>query len=240
METLLLIHSAWAGGWMWHRVERRLRALGHRCVVVDRLPSGGDDPGTLGDLEADVEHVRGVLDGLHAPVRVVAHSYASMVAAEVVDHPAVGSVVHLAGVWPRTGESAMEIVSADPGQVFYEAHDTSSLRVVRDVDLLHRILAADLRRQDVVGALPRTGLQSISSLMSPSRAPSAQPRSTYVVCTQDRILPPSLQERMARRAVRVVRLASSHLPLLSLPDEVVEVILEDQPSAENLQVERWR
>lgn len=239
MDTLLFIHSAWAGGWMWDRVVRRLRALEHPCLVVDRLPSGGEDPAHLGDLEADAEHVRDLLDRADGPVRVVAHSYGSMVAAEVADHPAVTSVVHLAGVWPRTGESVMEIVGGEHGLVFYEAHDTRSLRMVRDVDLVREALAGDLRREDVVIALPRTGLQSISSFVAPSRASPWQRRSTYVVCTEDRALLPDLQERMARRAGRVVRLDSGHCPQLSRPDEVVEVILSagqarDEPAAERL------
>ena len=49
--------------------------------------------------------------------------------------------------------------------------------------------------------------------------------STYVICEQDRAVPPAVQQAMAARAGTVHRLESSHSPFFSRPDEVAEVVL---------------
>ena len=48
--------------------------------------------------------------------------------------------------------------------------------------------------------------------------------STYVIAEQDAAIPPPAQEAMSGRAGSVHRLASSHSPFLSMPDELVEII----------------
>ena len=48
--------------------------------------------------------------------------------------------------------------------------------------------------------------------------------STYVVATEDRVLSPDLQRRMARHATRVVELRSGHFPLLSCAGELAHAI----------------
>jgi pimeloyl-ACP methyl ester carboxylesterase len=62
MSNYLLVHGAWAGGWVWDDLAERLEKAGHRVRVVDRLPSAGTDPESLGDLTADANYVRQLLD----------------------------------------------------------------------------------------------------------------------------------------------------------------------------------
>jgi pimeloyl-ACP methyl ester carboxylesterase len=49
---------------------------------------------------------------------------------------------------------------------------------------------------------------------------------TAVVCTQDRAAPAARQRDWARRAGRVVELASGHHPFLSRPSELAALIAE--------------
>jgi pimeloyl-ACP methyl ester carboxylesterase len=49
--------------------------------------------------------------------------------------------------------------------------------------------------------------------------------STYVICAQDRVILPSLQRRMAKRATRVVEWDTSHSPFASQPHLVAELIV---------------
>lgn len=51
--------------------------------------------------------------------------------------------------------------------------------------------------------------------------------STYIVCENDKALPPSVQERMiaqGKGAFRVERCQEGHSPFLSNPDYIVECI----------------
>ena len=66
-ERLSAVHGA-GGGWVWDDLAERLEKAGHRVRVVDQLPSAGTDPGSLGDLTADANHVRQVLDTIDEPV----------------------------------------------------------------------------------------------------------------------------------------------------------------------------
>ena len=50
--------------------------------------------------------------------------------------------------------------------------------------------------------------------------------STYIVCTDDRILSVSAQEQMAANADRVLRIDSDHSPFLSCPGTLGEVLRE--------------
>jgi pimeloyl-ACP methyl ester carboxylesterase len=65
-------------------------------------------------------------------------------------------------------------------------------------------------------------------------AMSAMPRaiawkstpSTFVVCTDDRILPVALQQSSAARTGNVVEIGASHSPFLSRPDDVASLLIE--------------
>ncbi|MGY1761790.1 alpha/beta fold hydrolase [Geodermatophilus sp. SYSU D00779] len=69
------------------------------------------------------------------------------------------------------------------------------------------------------GALP--GCRGLADVCS---APAAGHGTTYVVCDQDRAVPPVAQEAMASGADRVERLPSSHWPVLSVPGRLAEVL----------------
>jgi hypothetical protein len=50
----VLVHGAMCGGWVWDDVAERLDVAGLEVRIVDQLPSGGVEPGRLGDLTDDV------------------------------------------------------------------------------------------------------------------------------------------------------------------------------------------
>lgn len=53
MSTLVAVHGGFAGGFYWQDVGDRLERQGYATAVIERLPSHGTDPGSLGDLTAD-------------------------------------------------------------------------------------------------------------------------------------------------------------------------------------------
>ena len=68
MSDYLLVHGAFGVGWVWDEVAKRLETTGHRAHVVSQLPSTGTDPALLGDLAADAQCVRRMLDAMDEPV----------------------------------------------------------------------------------------------------------------------------------------------------------------------------
>jgi pimeloyl-ACP methyl ester carboxylesterase len=49
--------------------------------------------------------------------------------------------------------------------------------------------------------------------------------STYIVCSEDRAIPPALQRTMAKRASNVIEWSTSHSPFASQPALVADLIV---------------
>jgi len=75
---VVLVHGAWAGGWIWDDVLPLLAERGLEARVVD-LPSCGEDAERLTGLDGDAAAVREVLDQTDGDVVLCGHSYGGMV-----------------------------------------------------------------------------------------------------------------------------------------------------------------
>ena len=80
--TVVLVHGAWEGPWVWDEVRRYLD-LARIASAAVALPSVGEDTGKLGGLADDVAAVSAVLDELSGPFVLVGHSYSGVPVTEV-------------------------------------------------------------------------------------------------------------------------------------------------------------
>ncbi len=109
--TFVLVHGAWCGGWIWRRVEDRLRAEGHR-VFAPTL-TGLADRSHLASSAVDLStHVSDIANLLRweelRDVVLVGHSYGGMVitgVAEAVPAGAIDAIVYLDAFLPADGHS---------------------------------------------------------------------------------------------------------------------------------------
>ncbi len=227
---MLLVHGGFCRGWVWDETIAALRAAGHRAEAPD-LPSSGANADGLGDLQADVAAVTAVLDLLEEDVVLVGHSGAGMVLTELADHPGVSHSVYVAGLWPQQGQSIGDLLG---GQLpdWMTAREDGTVQVGDEADVVHEALCHDVDRDHFLADIyPRYALTSLSSVGSPSTAPAPSHPSTYLICEDDRAVPPEAQEAMASAAEHVRRLPSSHSPLLSMPQQLAEAIAEAGRSA---------
>ena len=222
-STLLLVHGAWSGGWVWEPLVEPLRERDVRVEVIDRLPSAGLDADQLGDLDADVEHVRARLSELGGSVVLCGHSYAGMVMTELADHPAVECSVYVTAFWPAEGQSLLDLVGGQPPD-WIVGRDDGTLAITEDVERARQVLFTDLDAARAARAYKRLVLQSTASFVAPSASPARSHPSTYVLCTEDQCIPLALQEAMARPADNVVRLQSAHFAQLSHPQELADLL----------------
>lgn len=103
--------------------------------------------------------------------------------------------------------------------------DDGAVQVSDDADQVHETLCHDVDPDRfVTDVFPRYVLTSISSLSTPSTAPRPMHPASYIICEQDRAVPPEAQEAMAGAAEHAYRLPSSHSPLLSMPQRLAEAI----------------
>jgi pimeloyl-ACP methyl ester carboxylesterase len=226
MTDYLLVHGGWGGGWVWDDLVERLEKAGHQVRVVDRLPSAGIDPGSLGDLTSDANYVRQVLDTVDEQVVLVGHSYGGMVITELADHPKVRHSVYLAAFFPRRGQSLLDLLGDAPLPSWIVQRDDGALEITNDFELAWKSLCADLDRDRTHRMLSRFVLQSAAVFRVPSTAPDHAHPTTYMIAAQesDNCIPVAAQEAMSTNANCVVRLPAAHMVQLSRPDELAEAL----------------
>ena len=224
--TLLLVHGAWCGGWMWEPTAQLLREQGRSVVVVDRLPSTGTDPAVLDTLTEDAAHVGRVLDTLDGPAVLCGHSYGGMVITELAQHPGVVHSVYLSAFWPRAGESLISILGDGPPPDWQVIRDDGAIAITDDEVRATDALFADLPETAAQSAYAQLVLQSLPSFLTPSSGAAHAHPTTYVVCTEDRAIPPAAQDAMAASADAVLRLDSAHCPQLSHPAAVARILAD--------------
>lgn len=223
VRDYLLVHGGFGGGWVWDEVAERLTEAGNRVRVVEQLPSAGTDPGSLGDLSADANCVRRVLETVEAPVVLVGHSYGGMVITELADHAKVHHSVYLTALWPQRGQSALNLMG-DVLPISFIQRDDGTLQITDDFDLAWAAFCADVDREGAQTMLSRFVLQSMSSATAPSTAPDRTHPTTYMIATEESEASVAAQEAWAANAENVVRLRAAHMAQLSRPDELAEAL----------------
>lgn len=224
-STLLLVHGAWSGAWIWEPVLGPLGEKGIGVEVIEQLPSAGEAPGELRDLHADAEHVRERMAGIPGPVAICGHSYGGMVITEVADDPSISHSIYLAAFWPGAGQSVLDILGEGPLPDWIVDRGDGSLMITDDVELAREALFAGLDSDSAARAHQQFVLQAAGSLATPSRAPHRSHSTTYILCTDDQAVPVAAQEEMSASADETIRLQSDHCPQLSHPEELAEALV---------------
>ena len=228
---VVFVHGAlvFDGAWWWSRMVEPLAAhgLGSRAV---ELPSCVPSPGAFGeapgDLYADADAVRAVLDEEDEPVVLLGHSYGGMVITDAASgHEKVKHLVYVTSVMPERGETLASLSgSREPGP-WMDPGDDGTMGVKAE-------LAADAFLQDcdeatIAQALKRLTRQPLAVFGQPPRGVAWREKpSTYVVCAEDRATLPEAQREYAKRARRVVELPTGHHPFLSRPELLTQVLAE--------------
>jgi pimeloyl-ACP methyl ester carboxylesterase len=219
----VLVHGAWHGAWCWQRV---VPLLGRRQIAVRtvELPSVGAAPNVTIGLDRDAAAVRAVIDEVGGPVVLCGHSYGGMVISRAShQEPRVSKLVYLCAFVPDTGQS-LTAIGGGRLAPWIQILDGGLTRPDPEQ-------AAGLFYGDCDAA---TQKWAIGNIRAQCGAPFADAvshpgwkeiRSTYVVCSADRAMPPDWQRNLfAPRLNSVVELNSGHSPFLSQPDALADVL----------------
>ena len=216
--TLVLVHGAWSGSWVWQRVLPLLAERGVGARAVD-LPSCGQDTEALTDLRGDEAAVRAELDRVDGDAVLVGHSYGGMViTGAAAGHDRVRRLVYLCAFMPAEGESLLGMLGGEvPG--FWRLRDD----LIVYPEFPGPPPELDAEAQDLLES--RRGLQPLACY---TQAPAAIAwrtiPSTYVVCTNDLGLPTEFQRTMAPRATETVELPTGHLLQLERPELTADLL----------------
>jgi pimeloyl-ACP methyl ester carboxylesterase len=220
IPTILFVHGAWANSSAWDKVLPLVEAAGLTGTAVSLpLTSLADDAATL--LRA--------IDLIDAPLLLVAHSYGGAVITQVGADPKVAGLIYVAAFAPDVGESAASLGAGGPPTRLLEvvrpdAHGFFKLTREGVDEVFAQDLTAAERALIFATQNPLAGAALGGEITTPAWK---QKPSWYLRATEDHTIHPDLQETMsARIGATTISVASSHLPMLSHPQTVADLIIQ--------------
>ncbi|MFG1461619.1 alpha/beta hydrolase [Xanthobacter sp. DSM 24535] len=218
-RNIVLAHGLFADGSCWSEVIARLQAAGLNATAVQN---------PLTTLPEAVASAQRVLDRQDGPTVLVGHSFSGMIVSEVGVHPKVSALVYVAARAPDAGEDYAALAKTYPTP-------PASAGIVFDGDEGRLTEEAFLR--DFAGDLPEAKAKVLYAVQEPfhkallagktTQAAWRSKPSFYAVSTEDRTINPDLERFMAKRmGAKTIEVKSSHLSLISHPDEISKLILQ--------------
>jgi pimeloyl-ACP methyl ester carboxylesterase len=231
--TIVLVHGAWADGSSWNAVSTELQGQGFTVLTPSNLLRG---------VTTDAPYVASFLaQRTKGPVVLVGHSYGGFVITNAaLAGGDVKALVYVDAFMPDEGETTF-VVLGDSGSALAVPDPTTVLDVVGypgapagdanaylKPDVVHTAFAPDLPEADrwLIAASQRPLTLAANTI--PSGVPAWKTLPSWaVIGTEDRIIPPAAQRRMAGRAgATITEVDSSHVSMVSHPDVSVAAILD--------------
>lgn len=238
MNTAVLIHGAWQGGWIWDLMVPLFRQSGFEPVVVE-LPGNGTNGIDAVDASVDdcMSHLSCILNKVGA-AHVVSHAGGGVLASLLAElHPdRVLSLVYIAGIMLPDGVTFSEIVAAAVPD-YPEARGVLSHLVPSDngrttylpPEVALAILLHDCASQPAREAAHRLTRQAeVLRQICPHTTPTRYGRipRLYVETSEDRCIVPHVQRRMQLLSpgAQYASVCTGHMPQLAAPLELFNAI----------------
>ncbi|MGV9693605.1 alpha/beta hydrolase [Streptomyces sp. NPDC003444] len=217
--AIVLVHGFWGGAAHWANVIVELRERGYDKLHAVENP--------LTSLADDAERTRKMIRQVDGPVVLVGHSYGGAVITEAGDLPNVKALVYIAAFAPDAGESPGRITEEKPPAAFANIAPDSDGYLWIEQDKFHESFAQDLGPDEALVMAVTQKAPVGSTFADTVTAPAWREKPVwYQVSTQDRMIHPDNERRMARRMNprEIVELDASHASLASQPRAVVDLI----------------
>jgi len=218
-KTVVLVHGAFADGSSWEKVIPLLQAKGLQVVAVQN---------PLTSLADDVAATRRALDASTGPVILVGHSWGGTVITEAGAHDKVAALVYVAAFAPDAGQSSSDLgKDGPPPPGLANIRPDSAGFLFLTPDTVARDFAQDLpAAQTAVMAVTQGPIFGKNFDEKVSNAAWKSKPSWYIVAEKDRMIQPDLERAMAKKInAKTTALPTSHVPMLSRPNDVAKVIL---------------
>jgi pimeloyl-ACP methyl ester carboxylesterase len=226
VTSVVLVHGGFVDGSGWADVYQILKKDGYKVTVVQHPTNS---------LADDVTVTKRAIAASDGKVILVGHSYGGAVITEAGNDPKVANVVYIAAFAPDKGESIVSLL-ANPalGEPVPPILPPVQGYLFLDKAKFASSFADDLKPE-------------LASFMAESRLPFGvdaaggvvitpawrTKKSWYLVASDDKMIPPAVQRRMATRAGSTVReVVASHSLYISQPASVARIIEEAAKGAE--------
>jgi pimeloyl-ACP methyl ester carboxylesterase len=217
--NIVLVHGAWADGSCWTGVIERLQSDGYH-VTAPQFP--------LTALADDVARLRQVLDLQDGPTIVAGHSYGGQIMTALgTDAPGAVGLVYVAAFGLDQGESLGGLLAQGPTTpaLVHLFTDKQGFGWLSEDDYVNHFAAdVDPAKARAMYATQQPLAGSAFTDVMGAPAWRSLP-SWYLVATDDQAIPPDAERQFAARmGATIVEVPSSHVAMVSHPDEVTQLI----------------
>src|SRR5258705_7288484 len=219
VKNVVLVHGAFADGSSWAKVIPLLEAKGLHVTAVQN---------PLSSLADDVAATERAIANQDGPVILVGHSWAGIAISEAGNDPKVAGLVYVAAIVPDEGQSANDVLKPyPPPPGFAEAKPDAAgfLSLTRkgiDEDFVPELSPAE---KAIVYATQ--GPWNSACLADKVSSPAWKSKPSWLIAVDDRMLPPEYELAVSKHIrATTTTLATGHVPMLSQPKEVADVIIE--------------
>jgi len=216
-STIMLIHGAFSDASIWSGVIPLLAAKGFKVIAVELA---------LTSLSEDVAITERALALEDGPVLLVGHWYGGVVVTEAGNNPKVAGLVYIAALAPDQDESAISLLDALPPTHLFRDVTTDGHGFLKLTPGGLADLAPDLTesQRSLILTTQHPTAGAIFGGIIKNPAWRHKP-SWFLIPSDDRAVGTDLQKREAERAnAKALVVTSSHLVLVSHPDEVAAFI----------------
>jgi pimeloyl-ACP methyl ester carboxylesterase len=213
--SIVFAHGLWADGSCYRKVIPTLQAEGHQVVSAQN---------SLDSLEGDVAAVRRALGRVSSPAVLVGHSQGGTIITHAGTDDRVAALVYICALAPDEDETAASLQARFPQTDVFKYIEIAEGRIWLLPDGIG-CFAGDLvpEEQQLVWATQGVPAADLFEQKVPGAAWKAKP--SYVLGNNDRTVNPELQRFVSERmGATVFAVDSSHVPMLSHPDVVLDAI----------------
>jgi pimeloyl-ACP methyl ester carboxylesterase len=219
--SVVLVHGFWGGAAHWAKVIGALNGRGYGSLHAVENP--------LTSLYDDAERTQKMIKQIDGPVLLVGHSYGGAVITQAGDLPNVVGLVYVAAFAPDAGENLGQIGEWNPGAAAVAGNvvpDSDGYVWIKQ-DKFHESFCQDLPAGEAL-VMAVTQKAPVGSTFGDAVSdPAWKKKPTwYQVSTNDRMIHPDTERRMAERMQprSTVELDASHASLASQPSAIVDLI----------------
>jgi pimeloyl-ACP methyl ester carboxylesterase len=216
--SIVFAHGLWADGSCFSKVIKLLQADGHDCIATQNQ---------LNTVEDDAASVRTSLSRVSSPAVLVGHSYGGTVITVAGTDERVGALVYICALAPEEGETSQAEQDKHPRTAVFDHIEVVNGRIwLKESGTAD--FCGDLSDEDQKLVFATQGAPLADLFTQPVRGAAWKTKPTfYIVGTNDRTVHPDLERFVAKRMnAKTTELQSSHVPMLSQPQRVYEVIKE--------------
>jgi pimeloyl-ACP methyl ester carboxylesterase len=214
--SIVFCHGLWADGSCFSKLIPALQAEGHQVIAAQY---------GLNTIADDVATVRSTLGRVSSPAILVGHSYGGSVITGAGTDDRVAGLVYIAALAPDADETSQTQQSKFPTTDVFSYIEVADGRIWLRPEGID-CFAGDLSEQEkkLVWATQCVPAPDLFNAKVGGTAWKSKP-SWYIVAKNDRTVHPDMERFVAKRmGATTTEVASSHVPMLSHPDVVIDVI----------------